>query len=57
MDELPTIDEPRAMDEPKSRDEPTLLSLGYPADESDLLRAPRTGGRRPLDEVLSRERW
>jgi len=34
-----------------------LLSLGYPADESDLLRAPRTGGRRSLDEVLSRERW
>jgi nitroreductase len=34
-----------------------LLSLGYPADPADLTRPPRTGGRRPLEEVLHRGRW
>ena len=34
-----------------------ILSFGYPADPADLERAPRAGGRKPLDEVLRRERW
>jgi nitroreductase len=34
-----------------------LLSLGYPADPADLTRPPKAGGRRPLDDVLHRERW
>jgi nitroreductase len=34
-----------------------ILSFGYPADESDLTRPPKAGGRRSLDEVMRRERW
>jgi nitroreductase len=34
-----------------------LLSFGYPADPADLVRAPRLGGRRPLDEIVHREGW
>ena len=34
-----------------------LLSAGYPADPAELTRAPRSGGRRPLDDVLHEERW
>ena len=34
-----------------------ILSFGYPADGTDLTRAPRAGGRRSLDDVLHRERW
>ena len=34
-----------------------ILSFGYPADADDLTRAPRAGGRKPLDEVIHRERW
>jgi nitroreductase len=34
-----------------------VLSFGYPADESDLTRPPKAGGRRPLDEVVHRETW
>jgi nitroreductase len=34
-----------------------ILSFGYPADPEDLTRPPRAGGRRPLDDVLHRERW
>ncbi len=34
-----------------------ILSLGYPADPSDLTRSPKAGGRRPLDEMLHDERW
>jgi nitroreductase len=34
-----------------------VLSFGYPADPSDLTRPPRTGGRRPLEEVVHREQW
>jgi nitroreductase len=34
-----------------------ILSFGYPRDP-DMLTAPnRPGGRRPLDEVVFRERW
>ena len=34
-----------------------MLSFGYPADPVDLTRPPRAGGRRPLADVLHRERW
>jgi nitroreductase len=34
-----------------------ILSFGYPADPSDLTRPPRAGGRKPLAEVVHRERW
>jgi nitroreductase len=33
------------------------LSFGYPADEQLLTAPPRPGGRRPLDELVHRERW
>jgi nitroreductase len=42
---------------PAERDCTYLLTLGYPADPADLERPPRAGGRKPLDEVLHRERW
>ena len=34
-----------------------LLSFGYPADPDDLTRPLKPGGRRPLEEVVHRERW
>lgn len=34
-----------------------ILSFGYPADPGDLTRPAAAGGRKPLDEVLHRERW
>jgi nitroreductase len=34
-----------------------VLSFGYPADADDLTRPPRAGGRRPLEELVHRERW
>lgn len=34
-----------------------ILSFGYPADETDLTRPPRAGGRRRLEDVVHRERW
>lgn len=34
-----------------------ILSFGYPADPSDLVRPNRPGRRRPLDEMVHRERW
>lgn len=34
-----------------------VLSFGYPASADELAREPRAGGRRPLDEVVRRERW
>jgi nitroreductase len=34
-----------------------ILSFGYPADPDDLTRPPKPGGRKPLDEVVRRERW
>ncbi len=34
-----------------------ILSFGYPADPDELIRPPRAGGRRPLDDVVHRERW
>ena len=34
-----------------------ILSFGYPADPTDLTRPPRAGGRRPLEELVHRERW
>ncbi len=34
-----------------------LLSFGLPAEADDLTRPPKAGGRRPLEEILHRERW
>ena len=34
-----------------------LLSFGFPANPDDLNRPPKPGGRRPLEEILHRERW
>ena len=34
-----------------------VLSFGFPADPDDLTRPPKPGGRRPLAEILHRERW
>ena len=34
-----------------------LLSFGYPARAEDLSRPPKAGGRRPLEELVHRERW
>lgn len=34
-----------------------VISLGYPADGDLAAAPPRKGGRRPLGEVLHRERW
>jgi len=34
-----------------------FLSFGYPADEADLTRPPRAGGRKPLDDIVREERW
>ena len=34
-----------------------ILSFGYPADPGDLTRPPKRGGRKPLDEIVHRERW
>jgi nitroreductase len=34
-----------------------ILSLGYPAEDRLMARAPRSGGRRPLNEIVFRERW
>jgi nitroreductase len=34
-----------------------LLSFGYPADPADLTRPPRSGGRKPLAELIHEERW
>lgn len=34
-----------------------LLSFGYPANPEDLTRPPRAGGRRPLEEIVHRDRW
>jgi nitroreductase len=34
-----------------------ILSFGYPADPAKLTDPPKSGGRRPLDEVAFDERW
>lgn len=34
-----------------------LISFGYPANPDDLTRAPRPGGRKPLDDLVHEERW
>jgi nitroreductase len=34
-----------------------ILSFGYPADPSVLAAPARRGGRRPLNDVVHRERW
>jgi nitroreductase len=34
-----------------------LISFGYPADETDLTRPPKPGGRLPLDDLVHWEHW
>lgn len=34
-----------------------LISFGYPADQSDLTRPLKAGGRRDLADVIHEERW
>jgi nitroreductase len=34
-----------------------LLSFGYPANDEDLTRPPRPGGRRPVAEIVHHGRW
>lgn len=34
-----------------------ILSFGYPADDADLTRPPKAGGRKPLEALIHRERW
>jgi nitroreductase len=34
-----------------------LLSLGYPADPEVMSRQNRAGGRRPIEQIVHRERW
>lgn len=34
-----------------------LMALGWPADPGDLVRPPRSGGRKTYDEVVHSERW
>ena len=34
-----------------------ILSFGYPADPDDVTRPAKAGGRKPLDEIVHRERW
>ena len=34
-----------------------ILSFGYPADPTRLTAQNRPGGRRPLGEVVFKERW
>jgi nitroreductase len=47
----------RELGYPADWDCPYLLSFGYPADPTALSRPNRPGGRKPLDEVVHRERW
>jgi nitroreductase len=47
----------RILDYPPDHACEQLLAFGYPADPDDLTRPLRPGRRRPLDEVVHRERW
>jgi nitroreductase len=47
----------RVLGYPDDRHCEFLLSFGYPARPEDLTRPPKAGGRRPLDDVVHRERW
>lgn len=47
----------RLLGYPADRDCDDVLSFGYPADPDDLVRPPKAGGRRSLDEVVHRGGW
>ena len=47
----------RTLGLPADRQCEYLISLGWPADPTELTRAPRAGGRRPHDDVIHNERW
>lgn len=34
-----------------------LLSFGYPADPEAMTRPPKSGGRKPLEDLVHEERW
>lgn len=42
---------------PENRHCEYLLSFGWPADPAELTAPPRAGGRKPLAELVHRERW
>jgi len=42
---------------PADRTSEQLLAFGYPADPDDLTRPLKPSGRRPLEEIVHRERW
>jgi nitroreductase len=47
----------RVLGHPEDRWCGYVLSFGCPADPADLTRPPKAGGRRPLEDILHRERW
>jgi nitroreductase len=47
----------RLLGYPESHHCEYILSFGYPADPSELIRPNRPGKRRPLDEIVHHERW
>jgi nitroreductase len=42
---------------PQDRHCAFMISLGYPADPSELTAPPRKGGRKSLDDVVHEETW
>lgn len=47
----------RLLGHPADRHCEYILSFGYPADPADLSRPPRSGRRKPLEELVHRETW
>ena len=47
----------RTLGLPPDRQCEYLIALGWPADPTEMTRAPRAGGRRPHDDVVHPERW
>jgi nitroreductase len=47
----------RVLGYPTDRHCEFILSFGYPADPAELTAPLKPGGRRPLEEIVRRERW
>jgi nitroreductase len=47
----------RSLGYPDDRHCEFILSFGYPADPAELTAPLRPGGRRPVEEIVHRERW
>ena len=47
----------RTLGLPADRQCEYIVALGWPANPSEMTRAPRAGGRRPYDEVVHEDRW